>query len=232
MVLQDLYLACACVHQLPGAGEALEASHFTRLPGALRKQFRDVPDATLDEAMQLVRQKLLLPAEDGPPHLATYAGDSRLYRWIKIIAIRQVIKLLPPSDAPELFDPLSWRETASPRDEEQGHATRELYQRLREVFRDAAVSALTPEERSLLGQYYRRQMSQQSLSRLYGTSQAGISRRLALVREALRAEARSLMRARYGVSADELDAHVADQSRLAVTLSRIFGSDPSGPGRR
>jgi RNA polymerase sigma-70 factor, ECF subfamily len=226
--LQDLYLACACVRQVPGAHEALEAAHFSRLPGTLRKQFRDAPEATLDEALQLVRQKLLLPAEGGPPHLATYAGEGGLFSWIKIIAIRQVIKLLPPSDAPALFDPLSFREPAAPRDEERGHVTRELYERLRQVFHDAATAALTGEERSLLAQYYKQQMSQKSLSRLYGTSQAGISRRLALVRETLRDEARSLMRARYGVSGDELDALIADQSRLDVTLSRVFGSEASG----
>ena len=227
LALQDLYLACACVHQVRGANEALEAAHFSRLPGALRRRFRNAPEATLDEALQLVRQKVLLPGEDGAPHLATYEGQGSLYQWIKIIAIRQVIKLLPPGDAPELFDPLSWSEPASPRDEERSHATRELHERLREVFREAAASVLTEEERSLLGQYYKQQMSQKSLSTLYGTSQAGISRRLALVRETLGAEARSLMRSRYGVSVEELGSLIADQSRLDVTLSRIFGSEPS-----
>src|SRR3954466_3987454 len=93
--------------------------------------------------------------------------------------------------------------------------------------RDAAIASLSDEQRTLLDQYYKREMSQQSLAKYWGTSQAGISRRLALVREARRGEAKSLMRLRYGVTGEELDELISDQSRLDVTLSRIFGSRPA-----
>lgn len=228
MALSDLYLACACVNQVPGAHEALERAYFAKLPALLRKQFHDVPAATLDEACQLTREKVLLATADSAPHLLTYLGEGSLLGWLKIIAIRYVIKLLPAASASVLFDEGEWSEAEQGPGGEQRAITRELYERLRQVMRDAATAALSEEQRTLLDQYYKRQMSQKSLARYWGTSQAGISRRLALVRDALRSEAKSLMRSRYGVNGEELDVLIADQSRLDVTLSRLFGSRPSG----
>ncbi|HEY8210552.1 MAG TPA: sigma-70 family RNA polymerase sigma factor [Myxococcaceae bacterium] len=221
MAVSDLYLACACANRVPGSHEALEAAYFSKLPALLRKQFHDAPRATLDDACQLVRQKLLLGTPESGPHLLTYMAEGGLLSWIKIIAIRQVIKLLPQQREEEQDLP---PESPPEGNEERAQITRELYERLRQVMSDAAVTALNGEERSLLDQYYKREMSQKDLALHWGTSQAGISRRLALVRETLRSEAKSLMRARYGVNGEELDSLIADQSRLDVTLSRIFGS--------
>lgn len=227
MALSDLYLACACVRNVPGAHAALEAAHFARLPAALRKQFRGAPEATVEDACQKVRQKLLLASPGaGGPHLLTYAGEGGLVAWIRVIAVRQLMKLLPEGEASSTVDQTVAPEPSSDKDGEKGHIRQELHDRLRQVICDAAEAVLSPRDRALLDDYYRKQMSQKELAEKNNTSQAGISRRLALLRETLREEIVKGMRVRHGINSAELQQLVADQSRLDVTMSRVLGSDP------
>jgi RNA polymerase sigma-70 factor (ECF subfamily) len=226
MALSDLYLACACTSGVPGAHAALEAAYFASMPGLLRKQFREAPAATVEDACQLVRQKLLLATPDAGPHLLTYAGEGGLLAWIRVIAVRQLIKLLPASGASPDLEQKVAPEPSTEKDGEKGHIRQELHDRLRQVICEAAAVVLTERDRTLLDDYYRKQMSQKELAEKNHTSQAGISRRLALLRETLREEIIKGMRARHGIRGAELHQLVADQSRLDVTMSRVLGSNP------
>lgn len=226
MALSDLYLACACVRDVPGAHAALEAAHFARLAGALQKQFRGAPEATVEDACQKVRQKLLLASPGAGPHLLTYSGEGGLVAWIRVIAVRQLIKLLPEGETPSAVEPKVAPEPSTDKDGDRRHIRQELHDRLRQVICEAAEAVLSPKDRALLDDYYRKQMSQKELAEKNNTSQAGISRRLALLREALREEIVKGMRLRHGIKSMELQQLVADQSRLDVTMSRVLGSDP------
>ena len=227
MALPDLYLACACVNQVRGALEVMEREYFARLPGLLRKQFREVSVDQLDDACQYTRERLLLSTPDSAPHLLTYAGAGGLLAFIRIIAVRRVIKMLPPENEPE---PADLSEAFAPgADQETDLAKREFHDKFRGVVRDVVRTALSAEERSLINEYYGKGGKQTDLARLFGTSQAGISRWLALARETIRVEAKNLMLERHGISGEELDGLMADQSRLDLTLSRLFRSGES-PG--
>ncbi|HZN93802.1 MAG TPA: RNA polymerase subunit sigma-70, partial [Myxococcales bacterium] len=109
--LSDLYLACACARRVPAADAALEREFLSRLPGLLRRQYSKAAGATIDDACQAVREKLLLGNPPGQPHLLTYSGEGALMSWTRVIAARTLSKLMsqgagqPPPDL-DPFPPL------------------------------------------------------------------------------------------------------------------------------
>ena len=142
--LSDLYLACACARQVPGAAEALERDFLSRLPALLRHQFREVPEATIEDTCQLLREKLLLGNPAGQPHLLTYSGEGALMSWIRIIGVRTLIKQLRPetdSPPPELEWFLS--EPAAEDDLERDAIKRDLHRKFREAVREGRARGLS-----------------------------------------------------------------------------------------
>jgi len=47
----------------------------------------------LDEVRQLLRARLLLPSETGPPRLVDYCGAGRLRRQLRVVATRALVNL-------------------------------------------------------------------------------------------------------------------------------------------
>src|SRR6185295_10329641 len=87
----DLYLACACARQVPGAIAAFDRDYMREVDVALTRMRIGPP--RLHDVKQLVRQRLFVgggtaaqPA--APGKIAEYAGRGDLRRWVRSVAVR------------------------------------------------------------------------------------------------------------------------------------------------
>jgi RNA polymerase sigma-70 factor len=84
----DLYLACACLCGIPEALRQLEALCRLQLRLAARRLGVAIDE---DDARAALLSKLLVAPSDSAPRLNQYAGRAQLSRWIRVVAVRQVL---------------------------------------------------------------------------------------------------------------------------------------------
>ncbi len=91
----DLYLACACALDAPGAVAAFGEAAY--MPLVQRYLLRARANrGILDELCQRVREKLLVGAT---PKIGDYGGRGPLKKWIEVVALRITIDLSRGSGA-------------------------------------------------------------------------------------------------------------------------------------
>jgi len=173
------------------------------------------------EALQEVREKLLVGVDGQPPRILGYAGRGSLRGLIKVVATRAAISLLRKGG----------RET--PGDEAIVDASGEsdpelafLKARYRPVFREAfadAVAGLGARERNLLRLHFLRAVTLEQLATMYGVHRATIVRQLAAVRADLERSTRKGLAERLAVDRSELDS-VMDlvRSQLDASVERLL----------
>ena len=83
---EGLYLACACVNDVPAALETFEAHYMAKLPKVLG--YLKLSESMRDEVCQLVRTHLLVRTQDSDMRLAEYTGRGSLLVWLRVIAVR------------------------------------------------------------------------------------------------------------------------------------------------
>jgi RNA polymerase sigma-70 factor len=222
--LSDLYLACACIHGVPGAAAALEREFLSKVPPLLSRKGRS--QQTIDEVCQKLRETLLIQS-----HLATYSGEGRLWSWIEVIAKRMANRedrarggeAAPVSGVVDLLQDSG--------DPEADAIKRKHLQELQEAMR-AAGSALSDEQREMLRFHYRNGLSESKLAKLFNTSQPTISRRLSKAKELILTETQRALRQRLDLSEADFESFIGEiRSRwLDLSLSHLFGgADATDP---
>lgn len=214
----DLYLACACASGVPAALDAFEAAFGGMLKRAVARV--DSSDAFVSDAMQAVREHLLVGESDAPPRIASYSGRSTLGTWLKIVAVRRAINLRRrKGDAPH--EPLSaaaaaLAHTMTP---ELG-ILRARYKEPFEGALRAAVRRLAARDRDLLRLHLVERTSIDGVAATYRVSRATAARWAAAARESLLKETRRLFREQTGVNDSEFLSIVrALQSDLDVSIA-------------
>lgn len=220
--MEELYLACACLHQVPMAAETFEQHYLRKLPRLLRHRERSA--SSIDEICQLASVKILVASEEGPPKIAEYKGVGDLQSWVRVIAVRIALRQRQGSEvAPEepdsdLPDPIQLSEDPGLRFIKQHHQ-----EDLRHAFREAFAS-LSDEDRYLLRLYYVDRLSMYKMEPLLRTSQPTISRRMSQIREKLGTEIRRHLHARLGVSAKDFQSFInLVDSQFDLHLSQMLG---------
>lgn len=214
----DLYLACACAQGVPAALEAFETAFGAMLKRAVARV--DSSDAFVSDAMQALREHLLVGESDEPPRIASYGGRSALGTWLKIVAVRRAMNLRRrKSDAPH--EPLSaaaaaLAHTMSP---ELGLLRARYKERFEDALR-AAVRGLSARHRDLLRLHLVERRSIDGVAATYCVSRATAARWVAAAREALLEKTRLLFREQTGVTDSEFVSIVrALQSELDVSIA-------------
>jgi len=225
--LAELYLACACLHEVPLAVETFEQHYLKKLRKLLghRKQSA----ATLDEICQLARVKILVATPESPPKIAEYGGQGALLAWVRIIAVRISIKLSAhqkpalEQDADTVLSALPEPGTAPDMDFIKQHHREDLRQAMREAF-----ASLSSEDRYLLRLYFVDQLSMYDLVPLLRVSQPTISRRLKSAREKVYTETRRHLQARLGLSPTDFQSFMRLlDSQFEVRISQLLGETPA-----
>lgn len=221
---EDLYLACAAIHGVPAALEAVDERVLPSVIPALSKI--DAPRAVKDEAIDRLRHVVLFGDERRPPKLAKYSGRGALKSWLSVSAVRDLLTTLRDTrEIPVDEDALVRRGTF-----EDDPAMNSLKAEYREAFKLAftdALAGLSSRDRVLLRHYYVDQVGSDDLAKLHRVHRVTITRWLGRIRETLLEETRHYLRERLNVEANELDSVMRlIGSQLHVSIGGLLGGSP------
>jgi RNA polymerase sigma-70 factor (ECF subfamily) len=217
----DLYLACGCLADLPGAMALFEEQLLSRMPRYLERYRLD--EALLADVKQRVRERLFVGRDGQTPKLAEYAGLGPLGAFVRIVSVRVALSLLDERQR-EPFEPqqLSLETVSGDRDPELTY----LQARHKELFRLAlsqAVAGLTSEQRNLLRLHLFDGLSIDKLGALFHIHRTTAARRLQAAREQVLTATRRQLQEALKLSVSEVDSLVRIlSSQLDLSLSRIF----------
>ena len=216
----DLYLACACSEGERQALLAFEQHILQKVPARLGQ----LPAATVDEVLQVLRQRLLLGRGGSPPKIADYSGRGPLLAWVRIIASRVVGELASQEGRQVLFDepPEVLARMLSSEDPERALLKEDSRPVLAEALRKA-LAALPERERALLRLHHLHGVTMDKLATMYGESRSGVARRVAQARERLLKLTRAELASRLNLAGTELESLLGlVRSRLDFSLHRLM----------
>ncbi|AKJ05410.1 RNA polymerase sigma-70 factor (ECF subfamily) [Archangium gephyra] len=217
----DLALAVGCAAGRPSALSEFDRRFTRELTSSLRRV--DPSPDFVDEALQALRERLLLPGEEGPPRIATYEGTGPLSGWVRAVALRLALNLRR-GDTPKV--PLDERLASGLELDAPGPELSLLKHQYRQAFQEAfraALAGLSDQELNVLRLHYVSGVSLERLGETYGVHRATVARWLASARERLLQGTRRELQARLNVGADEFQQIIElVRSQLALTLSRAL----------
>jgi RNA polymerase sigma-70 factor (ECF subfamily) len=219
--IEDLYLACACVAGDPVALQAFEDTYIREVAIAAAK-LRAAP-GVLDESRQVVRDLLFVGRAGGRPAIASYAGRGDLRGWVRVIAMREVMRLCERDSREVTTGDEQLLDALSPATDPELEQMKERY---REDFAAAfheAVLGLSPRERTLLRHQVIDGLGVEAIGRLYHVHHSTAARWLVRAREALLEGTRDRLAEMLRLSPDEVTSVLRlIRSRLDVSVERLL----------
>lgn len=220
----DLYLACGCAAQDPAALAAFDGSVLRQTVPVLGRM--GLPDSQIDEVIQVLRAKLLVPGEGEPqPVIATYAGRGSLVGWVRTAARRTALSLRRNMDEQIQGGPREARAVEAlplPADVELDYLKGRYQIEFKQAVEDA-IGALDAEQLNILRLHFTDGLGIDRISALLGVHRATAARRIHAASDAVRSETRRLLHARLKLSAGELDSLAGlVQSQLHLSLNRLL----------
>lgn len=225
--LEDLYLACACLHDDQAAWRALDKIHLSRIRDFVARV--DSSPAFADEVRQRLAEKLLhdpTGTPGGKPgKLALYTGKGPLGGWIRVAAVREAqntrrgVKLsVDPSDVA----------LASPDHDPELQLLKRKYAReFKEAFA-AVLASISQDERNILRLHYLDGLTIEEVGKAYRVSRATAARHIADAKAKIVAEVQARLQQQLGKpggargpTAESLLALV--HSQLDLSIRRHFG---------
>lgn len=215
--LVDLALAAACARGEAAAHQAFEAYltavEQARVGGATRD--------LIDEVKQQLRVQLLVGGEGKAPGIAAYRGRGPLKAWLRIIATRELVRLVRGDRraATKEIEDLPLATTGDP-------ALDQLKATYRSEFAEAlrdAISDLTFEDRLLLRQQIADQLSVDEIGVAHGVHRGTASRWLSRARDALLVATQRRLSERLDLPAEEIASVIRlVHSKLDVSVVRYL----------
>ncbi len=206
----DLYLAQALAAGDAAAVDCFERTFIADVAGLLVQ--RGYAPAAIDEARQLVRQRLLAPTDGAPPRIVEYAGRGPLGKWVRIIALRLASNLRRDEQV-RAHDSLRDAPAVALGDPELLLVKARYGDAFARAFR-AAVGELSPDERNLLRLHFVDGLNIERIGALYDVHRATVARRIAAARQRLHDATVERMQAELKLDGREL------QSLLALVRSQ------------
>jgi RNA polymerase sigma-70 factor (ECF subfamily) len=216
----DLYLACACVLDLPGAVAAFESHCIARVPAFVLHIDRS--PAFADEISQLVRERLLVKTGERRMRLADYTGRGSLQSWVRVTAARVALNHRAQTHEARRVDDDALDQLAEDASAELQVVRQHYGPALLEALR-RAVATLDPEQRVILRYYFSAGHTNETIATILGVNRSTASRRLVAARQAVYEKTREFLQERLPLSTDELGSVVrALQSQLNFSLTSLL----------
>lgn len=218
---QGLFLACACLHQRPGAIAALEKHYLARLPAVLRA--RGLSPMEQDDVCQEVRRHLLMGTPESGPKLAGFMGRGSLRSWIRVMAMRMVTT--PKGVAHEPLEVSALEALRAP----EVDMERELDVHIHgSKFRQAlgeVLSGLSKRDRAVM-LWHIRQLPEREIAALFGVDQATISRWLKKAKETSYRQTKQRIQERMGLTSRQFKSFTnALKSYFDMSISQFLADD-------
>jgi RNA polymerase sigma-70 factor (ECF subfamily) len=223
LAVEDLFLACACADELPGALDAFEARCGAPIQAAIASIAKS--EDIRDEIRQQVRDVLFVGAEDRPPKIATYTGQGALGKWVGVVAQR-IALMMVRADKTEARarDGAAAEAMLATADAELAIVKDQYRAEFRRAMQDALTS-LPERERLVMRLHLVGGMSVEAIGKMYDVSQSTASRWLAKARATIVETAQRLLQERLRVSPDEFQSLAAlVVSQLDLSMSRVLSS--------
>jgi RNA polymerase sigma-70 factor (ECF subfamily) len=209
LCVADLYLACACAAEVPGAAAAFEAAYLTNLAAAVAGAV-NLTAAEIDEIRQQLRVKLLVGGgtPERPPLITAYSGRGPLGAWVRVAAVRTA--LTQARDAQ--IGARAGQRAASEALRAQVPADPELdflKDRYRHDFAQAfqaALNAVDDRQRALLRLHFVAGLTLEKIGVIYEVDRSTVSRWLAQARHALLEATERNLRDQLGIAAGEFQS--------------------------
>jgi RNA polymerase sigma-70 factor (ECF subfamily) len=216
--LAELYLTCACARGDGAAVAHFERAYFDVVDEAARRA-RAGAQVAADAKQNLSRS--LFTGES--PAIATFRGRGDLRSWMRVAAMREVLRLVKQGKRDVLVDDDRFLDAVCPpNDPELGYLRNMFRKEITAAFA-RAVAALSDEQRGLL----RKQLDGVTIDELaaeLGVHRATAARKLAAARDAVRDQTRrELAEGLGGVSADADSLIRLVSGRLDVSFDRLLG---------
>jgi len=219
--LSDLYLAFACAQ---GDSSALRCfgTLLSSVAGAVRSV--DGAPSFVDEILQRLRTRVLVPEDGRSPRILDYAGRGSLENWLRAGALR--LALNARRDArrgPEPLPEASLWEPAAPTAERtlellKGKYATEFGSALRDAF-----GSLEAGERNVLRMHFLEGLSLNQIAAMYQVNKSTISRRMAKARETLLERTRAQLERALALPPQELDSLLEQLGpRLDLSLTSVL----------
>jgi RNA polymerase sigma-70 factor, ECF subfamily len=220
-LLLDLHLAFAAA---AGSAAAITRFEHATLPSARAALLTlRIDGAALDEALQRVRDKLLVGP---PPRILDYRGEGRLRAWVRVIAIREHLMERRRRKVEISLDDALLAAVPDPADDPRLVVMRHQYRDDLAAALARAIAQLEVRERSLLRYSLVDGLDLGAIGSIFHTHKSTISRWLTRARTRLWRLTREALIAPGGIPREEIESLVrAMRSGLDLSLGRLLG-DP------
>ncbi|MBI5542645.1 MAG: hypothetical protein HY901_02060 [Deltaproteobacteria bacterium] len=222
----DLLLAFACLR----GTQAAVAEVARRLqPGHLKSvRPSSALAASIDDVLQAVSIRVLLPRDAAPPEIIEYSGRGTLDGWLRAVVLHAAIKEQQCAGKVESPGSSLARQLAQA-DPELAYLKTLYAQDLHHAFFEA-VHTLTCRERSLLRLFLVSRVGVTKIARCYHVHRATMSRMLAETRTKLREETKKALGRRLDLDSGEASSlmRLVDSQLDVSIVGALKGSSP-GP---
>jgi len=217
----DLYLACACADGDAPALAEFEAHHLGEVAIAAAK-LRAAPGIA-DEARQVVRDLLFVAKPGRAAAISTYAGRGDLRGWVRVVAMREVLRLCKANHREVVTDDEALLAALSPATDPELEQLKERYRHeFNAAFADA-VRDLEPRERELLRLSVVDGLGVELIGKRFKVHHATAARWLIRAREALLDATRDRLAERLELSSTDVDSVIRlVRSRVEVSIERLL----------
>jgi RNA polymerase sigma-70 factor, ECF subfamily len=225
----DLLLAHAATRGDAVAVARLERDHLGAATAALGR----ILDASeRDDALQALRERLLMSREGAAPKLTEYAGRGSLAGWLKVVAVRLALSRLrslrrqeTPADDEALLD------LPAPLEPELEHLRAQYRGEFKAAFQ-GALQKLDARERNLLRLQFVDDLTVDQIGAIYRVHRATAARWVARARETLFDQTKHNLSARLGLAPSQLTS-ILDlvRSHVDVSLLRFLDDGADHEGR-
>jgi RNA polymerase sigma-70 factor (ECF subfamily) len=219
----DLFLACACAEGVATALASLERELMPEVGRAVASV--DPSHAFVEEALQILRERLLVRRAGRSAKIADYAGRASLKSWLRTVAVRTALSQRRRRG--EQGRP-AFSSTADLRIDTGGPEVDYVRARYRPAFEKAlrdAIARLPSQQRLLLRLHVSNRVGIDRLATMYGIGRSTAARWVADARASLLRAARRELQAALHITASECDSLAGEMhDHLEVSLASLLRS--------
>lgn len=216
----DLYLAAACVAQIPAAVAEFMERFGARIPQYIARVAHD--REIVAEVRQIIATRCLVAEPGRPAALSSYSGAGSLEGWVRATAVREALALTKRAERQTdgyetmLEAQLVWAD-------QEISMIKKVYSAPVSAAFAAACKQLPSEQRALLRLHFAQGVTTAQLATMYGVSRATLVRRLTEAREALVALVKDKLKCSMGVEErDFLSVMKLVNSQIDLRLSVVL----------
>ncbi len=224
----DLYLACACALQVPGAIAAFDRDFMREVDIALSRM--RIPPARLADVKQLVRQRLFVGggtsgAPTSPGKIAEYGGRGDLRRWVRSVAVRTCLNDLRKGKREVLVDDDHLiAQHAVPGDDPEVEYMKRTYASEFKLAFAEALGSLGPREQTLLRYHHVDGLNIDEIGAIYRVHRVTAFRWLEKAKEQLVRSTLDTLRAKLKLPPAELESVLRMiRSQIHLSIVRQLG---------